>query len=321
MNMEDLRQIIDNLSTFSLNQEDNYVSTNKNLQNSPSFPSLIQKQVKVSNDFEIIADSLKGLMEKVPQMGQIILQETENIIFNMKKANELMEARNRKESLKAQRFIINSANILAIYLEELKKQLEKQKQGGGGGKSKKGKPDEEMSSLKKQQQKLKESLEKLLEEMKKNGGKSEGENGEKVNEQIVKTLAEQEIFNKMLQEMQNQKGISPETDKKLKEIKNLSDQNIEDLINKKIAPELQNRTQKILTRLLESEKAEQEREQEKKRESKEGIKKDIDVPEELKESLKKEKQYKETLQKSNLNLKNYYKNISNDYFRIINNLN
>jgi hypothetical protein len=315
LNLGDLRQIIDNLSTFSFDEEENYNNTNKTLQSNPSFPALIKKQSEISDDFSIIADSLNSLMTKVPQMDQLLVKEMESINFNLKKGNELMEQRNRREAMKFQRYILNSSNTLALYLEELKNQMEKQKQGSGSGKSKKGKQDEAMQNLKQQQKKLKEELEKLLEQMKNGSGKP---NDDKMSEQIVKTLAEQEIFNKMLQEMQNQKGISPESDKKLKEIKQLSDQNIQELINKKISPELINRNQKILTRLLESEKAEKEREQENKRESKEGVKKDMDVPEELKESLKNENKYRETLQKSNLNLKNYYKNISNDYFRIIN---
>jgi flagellar biosynthesis GTPase FlhF len=315
LNIADLRQIIDNVSTFSLNQEENFVNTNKQLQNSPKFPNLIERQVKISDDFKIIEDSIRSLMEKVPQMSEIMVKEIQSILFNLEKSNQLMELRNRREALKFQRYILNSSNTLALYLAELKDQMEKQQQGSGSGKSKKGKQEESMENLKQQQKQLKKELEKLLEQMRSNSGKP---NDNAMNDQIVKTLAEQEIFNKMIQEMQNQKGINPETDKQLKEIKKLSDQNVEDLINKKITPELLNRNQKILTRLLESDRAEKEREQENKRESKEGEKKDMNVPEELKELLKNEKKYRETLQKSDLNLKNYYKNISNDYFRIIN---
>jgi hypothetical protein len=275
------------------------------------------EQVKLSDDFEVIDDSLRTLMTRAPQLGDLILKELESVDFNMNKANKLMEQRNRRESLKLQRFILNSSNTLSLLLGELKDQLENQMQGGGEGKSKKkGKPQQAMQELKNQQQKLKEQLEKLLEEMKKNG---DNQNGEGLNDQIVKTLAEQEIFNKMLSDFQNQKGINPETDKKLKEIKRLSDQNIEDLINKKISSELFNRNQKILTRLLESDKSDQEREQEKKRESKEGNKKEFIIPEELRESLKKEKDFRETLQKSNLIMKMYFKNLSNEYFRNISN--
>jgi len=317
MDIGDLRQIIDNLSIFSFNQEDIFSTTSKNMQNSPEFVNLISKQAKLEDDFKLIDDSIQALMSKVPQLGDLMLKETQSLGINLKKTNKLMEQRNRKESLKLQRFILNSANTLSLILSELKDQLENQMQSSGSGKpQKKNKPQQAMQDLKLQQQKLKQELEKLLNEMKKNDGKI---NSDGINEQIVKTLAEQEIFNKMLNDFQNQKGINPETDKKLKEIKNLSDQNIEDLINKKISPELFNRNQKILTRLLDSEKSEQEREQEKKRESKEGVKKEFIIPEDLRKSLEKEKSLKETLKKSNLNMKNYYNNLSNEYFRNLSN--
>jgi hypothetical protein len=212
---------------------------------------------------------------------------------------------------------MNSTNVLALLLDELMKQMENQKSGSSGGKGKKKSGDpQQMEGLKKQQEKLKGQLQQLLDEMKKNGGKP---NGSELNQEIVKSLAEQEIFNKMLQDIQNGKEINPDTDKKLKEIKQLSEKNVEDLINKNITPELFNRNQKILTRLLEAEKAEKEREQENKRESKEGKKEDIIIPEELKDILNKDQKFRESLQKSNLNLKKYYQNINDEYFRNINN--
>ena len=315
MNMDDLRQLIDNISTFSFNQEEVLNLLNRNLANSPSFPDIISKQNKVKNDFNLISDSLNSLSSRVPLMSQMITKESANIIFNLEQATSDIEDRRRREGLNMQRLIMNSSNTLALMLEELMKQMENQQSGSSGNDKKDGKP-QMMQSLKKQQEKLKEQLQELLEEMKKNEGKP-GSSG--MNEQIVKTLAEQEIFNKMLQDLQRGKGISPETDKKLKEIKQLSDKNIDDLINKNITPELFNRNQKILTRLLEAEKSDNEREQEKKRESKEGKKDDLIIPEELKEMLNKDKKYKESLKKNNLNLKNYYQNLSDEYFRIINN--
>lgn len=314
MNLDDLRQIIDNVVIFSHSQEEVYTKTNRNLQTSPSFPSIIVTQAKIGNDFLLIEDSLTSLMSRIPQLNQVLFKEVEGIKYNISKINGLMEQRNRREALKFQRYVINSANTVSLILEELMKQLENQMQGGGGGKQTKGKPDQAMQDLKKQQQKLKEELEKLLNQMKNNEG---GKNGKEMSDQIVKTLAEQEIFNQMLKQLQNTPGISPEPDKKLKEIQRLSDQNIDDLINKSISPELLNRNQKILTRLLESEKAEKEREIDEKRESKEGIKGDFVIPEELKESFIKDRKLKESLKKGNLNMKNYYKNLSNDYFRNI----
>jgi len=314
MNMQDLRQLIDNLSTFSFNQEDNYNLLSKNFSNSPQFPDIVSKQDKIRKDYELIRDSLSSLAKMIPQMSQLITKESESVQFDLEKTSKEIEGRHRRTSLRLQRLIMNSTNTLALYLDELMQQMQNQMQNSGSGKGQ-PMPQQAMQNLKKQQQELKQELEKLLEQMKKEGGKKPG--GE-MSKQIVKTLAEQEIFNKMLKDLQNGKSISPEGEQKLKEIKKLSDKNIDDLINKNITPELFRRNERIKTRLLEAEKSEREREQEKKRESKEGKKKDLIVPDELKESLKKNQNYKESLQKNNLNMKKYYENLSNEYFRIIN---
>ncbi len=315
MNMQDLRQLIDNLTTFSFNQEDNYEKLNKNFTNSPQFTNIISHQDKIKKDYSLIKDSLSTLSKRIPQMGQMIAKESEALQFDLEKANTEIEERHRRTALTLQRQIINSANTLTLYLDELMQQMENQMQNSGSGKGQ-PMPQQAMQNLKKQQENLKQELEKLLEQMKqqKPGEKPGGE----MNKQIVKSLAEQEIFNKMLDDLQRGKGLNPEGEQKLKEIKKLSEKNIEDLINKNITPELFKRNERIKTRLLEAEKSEREREQEKKRESKEGNKKDIVVPEELKESLKKNNSYKETLQKNNLNMKKYYENLSKEYFRIIN---
>jgi hypothetical protein len=315
MSLENLRQIIDNVSIYSADQEEIYVTTNKILQNNPAFSAILLTQFKLNNDFKIIEDSIQQLLQKVPQLHQPITKELESIKSNSKRLYQMLEQRIRNEALKLQRFNINSANLLALYLAELKNQLDQQQKGSGKGKSSKKGKEQQMQDLKQQQQKLKKELEKLLEQMKdQSGNQKPGEQSE----QIVKSLAEQEILNKMLQQLMNEKGISPESDQKLKEIKRLSDQNINDLINKQITPELLNRNQKILSRLLESEKSEREREQDNKRESNEGINKERQIPEELKQSIKNSEKFKDLLKKSDLNLRNYYKNLSNEYFRLIN---
>ncbi len=314
MNMQDLRQLIDNLTTFSFNQEDNYNNLTKNFTNSPQFPAIVTMQDKIKKDYALIEDSLTSLSKRIPQMGQMITKESDALKYDLEKTNKEIEERHRRNVLRLQRQILNSANTLALYLDELMEQMENQMQNSGSGKGQ-PMPQQAMQNLKKQQESLKKELEQLLEQMKQQGGKKPG--GE-MNKQIVKTLAEQEIFNKMLQDLQNGKNISPEVERKLREIKKLSENNIEDLINKNITPQLIHRNERIKTRLLEAEKSEREREKEKKRESKRGVKKDQEVPEELKEYLKKNKNYKESLRKNSLNMKKYYEKLSKDYFRIIN---
>ncbi|MCF6239777.1 MAG: hypothetical protein L3J74_00345 [Bacteroidales bacterium] len=313
MNMEDLRQIIENLNQFSFAQEDIYRKLQPTYATDPLYNQLITEQNKLHNDFGIIKDSLNSLASRIIQMNQLINKELKNIDYSMQTALKEFEQLHRRAVMRQQRSIMNSTNILALYLDELSDQLQKQMSQSGSGKGKKPIPKNAMQQLKQQQQNLKQQLEQLLDELKKSGGKKTG----KVDEQIVKTLAEQEIFNKMLNDLQNSEGISPEGMKQLKQIKQISDKNINDLINKNISQELIRRNQQIKTRLLKAENAERKREKDKKRESKEGKKIQRDFPDEIQQFLKQKSKYNETLQKYNLNLNLYYKNLSKEYYQRI----
>jgi ABC-type transporter Mla subunit MlaD len=313
MNMEDLRQIIENLNEFSFAQEDIYLKLQPTYATDPLYNELMKSQNKLENDFLIIKDSLNSLSTRVVQMSKLINKELKNINYAMQTALSEFEQLHRRAVMRQQRSIMNSTNILALYLDELSDQLQQQMSQSASGKGQKPMPKNSMQQLKQQQKNLKQQLEQLLEELKKSGGKTNG----KVNEQIVKTLAEQEIFNKMLKDLQNSKGISPEGMKQLKEIKKMSDKNVNDLINKNITQELLRRNEQIKTRLLEAENAERKREQDKKRESKEGKNERREFPKEIEQFLKQKSEYKETLQKFNLDLNLYYKNLSKEYYQRI----
>ncbi|RLD84829.1 MAG: hypothetical protein DRJ10_00120 [Bacteroidetes bacterium] len=311
MNLQDLRQITENLNLFSFNQEDIYNDLRITYSNDPKFVQLIKQQNNLNLDFEMIKDSLNSLASRIPQMNRMISKEVKDMEFSLGKTLFEFEARHRRASIRYQRNVINSSNILALYLEELNEQIQNQMSQGSSGKGKK-QPGNAMKKLKQQQENLKQQLEQLLEQLKSCDGKN---TGNQINEGVVKSLAEQEILNKMLNDLQQSDGLSPETIRKLKEIKNLSDKNIDDLINKNITTNLLKRNENIKTRLLEAEKSEREREKEKIRKSKEGRKAERELPAEIDSFLKKNNTYKETLQKNNLNFKNYYKNLSKKYYQ------
>lgn len=312
MNLQDLRQIIENLNKFSFTQEDVYNKLRKTYSIDPKFVELIKQQNKLNSDFELLKDSLNALAGRIPHMNRLISKEVKDLVYNLGKTIYEFEARHRRAAIRYQRNVINSSNILALYLEELSEQIQMSQSSSGNGQ--KNMPNNAIQKLKKQQENLKQQLEQLLEELKRNGGKK---SGNQINKNVVKSLAEQEIFNKMLNDLQNSKGLTPETMQKLKEIERLSEKNIEDLINKNITPDLLKRNENIKTRLLEAEKSEREREKEKIRESNEGKNVERKFPKEIEDFLKRNNKYKETLQKNNLNLKKYYQNLSKEYYQRI----
>ena len=314
MSLQDLRQIIENLNTFSFAQENVYNVLRYIFTNDPKYSELINTQNKLNDDFELIRDSLNVLATRIPQMNKLISSEVKDLNFKLDKTLSEFELRHKRAALRYQREVMNSTNKLALYLEELNDQLQKQQSQSSSGKGEPKKPNNSMKQLNRQQQSLKKQLEQLLEQLKKNGGKKSGEG---VSKEIVKSLAAQEILNKMLKEMQNSEGISPETMKQLKEIKRLSDKNIDDLINRNITSNLLKRNERIKTRLLEAEKSEREREKEKIRESNEGEDVIRKFPIEIEEYLKRNSQYRETLKKNSVNFRKYYQDLNKEYYQRI----
>jgi len=98
----------------------------------------------------------------------------------------------------------------------------------------------------------------------------------------------------------------------------MMEENETDIVNKRITQETINRQKQILTRLLESEKAEREREWDEKRESKEGKEKEKGNPELFFEYNKEKEQEVDLIKTTPPNLSIFYKKKVTQYFQNIN---
>ncbi len=182
-----------------------------------------------------------------------------------------------------QQFIMTSVNNLALMLSEILDQMKKQQmQKSGKGSCNKPKPGagNGIKSMRQMQEALQKQMEQMQKQMEKQGKKKGGKGkngqqkpgGEKMSEEFAKMAAQQEAIRKQLQEYRDKmarQGRGKEAgnlDKIAKEM----EQNETDLVNRIINQESLIRQKNILSRLLDSEKAEREREQKEERESNEG---------------------------------------------------
>ena len=90
-----------------------------------------------------------------------------------------------------------------------------------------------------------------------------------------------------------------------------------DLVNKRLPNDINKRQQDILTRLLESEKAEREREYDNERKSEQPKNVDVKIPPAMEEYLKKRKGQVDMFKTLSPSLKPYYKNLVEDYFKAL----
>ena len=88
-----------------------------------------------------------------------------------------------------------------------------------------------------------------------------------------------------------------------------------ELVNKTLTNQTVKRQDEILTRLLESEKAERERKEDEERKANVAKEQQNEMPPSLKEYIKKRQAEIEQYQKVSPNLKPYYKNLVEEYFK------
>jgi len=325
--IEDIRQILSNLTDFSFSQEKNYSETQEAYSNSPKFNELKIRQLQLKSDFKVIEDSLYELARRNPQINQPVSTEISEIKKNLDKSLENLEKRSKNNASVQQRNVMTSANNLSLLLNEILAQMQAQSSGSGGGDCKKpgGKGKPSMSDMKGQQQKMQEQLEQMIQDMK--NGKQDGKNGENGNQkngksqsqQLAEQLAQQEMFEKMMQDMMNGNTYKPETVKELNEIKKLNEEIKNDILNNNITPETLIRQKEIMTRLLEAEESEEERKFEDKRESNEAKNIAKKNPKEIQDKFNNKNSYSENMNRNSLKLQNFYKQHYDSYLQLLNN--
>ncbi len=349
-----LRQILENLVNLSFAQEELIKELPKTRIDNPQYPAIPKQQNKLKEDSKIIEDSLLALSKRAPNISAMINREISAINMNMEKTVKSLAERNPAESSMRMQSSMTSVNNLALLLNESLEQMQKQmkaqksskgeksgkckKPGSGSGKSdgnKKGVPNMRklQEQLNKQLQDMKDALEKGQKPGNKPGDKPGNKPGEKPgqkpgsggmglngnhgmmpgsSEQFAKMAAQQEALRRQMQQLMDKlknKGKNPGGD-----IMNMMEETEKDLVNKRLDNETMNRQQQILTRLLESEKAELEREQDEQRKSNEAKNENLSNPAQFLEYKRFKEKEMELLYTVPPSLAPYYKEKVNNYF-------
>lgn len=321
--IEALRQILENLVDISFGQEDLMNRLNTIGINNPKYVQAIQDQKNLKDDLRMVEDSLMALSKRQSAIEPFVMREINTIDKNMEEAIEALNNRTVPVARAKQQYIMTSVNNLALMLAESMKEMQSNMQSGGAGKSKSQcsnpKPGSGKSGKLKSLRQLQEQLNKQLGEMKnglENSGNKQGQQrNSKMSEQLARMAAQQEALRKQLQEMgeeMQQQGSG--VDKNIKQMLQQMEQTETDLVNKRITRETLLRQQDIVTRLLESEKAEMQRELDEKRESREGQDKFYGNPAAFFEYNKLKAKESEMIKVVPPALKPFYKKKANAYF-------
>jgi hypothetical protein len=321
--MEDLRALLENIIQLSFDQEAIMEELKQVERDDPKYVLLGQRQKKLEDDSQMVEDSLFALSKRIAQLESTVNEEIGAINKNISKAIEDIGERMTSNATTRQQYVMTSYNNLALLLDESLQQMQMamanempgqgncEKPGGKGSKPSEGK----MSKMQEEMGKKLEQMKKALEQNKMPGGKKPGQGGQGMSKEIAQMAAEQAAIRreieKMAQELNEQgKGEG----KGLEDLAKQMEENEKDLVNQEITQETLRRQEDILTRLLESEKAEREREYDNKRESNAAGEYERSNPEKYLEYNRKKAREVELLRTMPPDLKPYYKDRVNDYF-------
>ena len=273
VNAKELREVLENLLTSSFDQEKIMQEVKSISTSDPGYILQTQKQKDIQINLKMIEDSLYSLSKKVPQIESVVNKEIQTINLNVSKAIESLGERRTAEANRNQQFAMTSINNLALMLNEALEQLQQSQQNSKPGG--KGKKKQSLSQLSKMQETLNKNMQKARDEMQKQGQQGPGQQANRngtMSQKLANMAREQQMIRQAMQEinrLENKDGKAGlgNLDKLVKGM----EQTETDLVNKRIKQETLTRQQEILSKLLEADKAEQEREEDQKRESKEGV--------------------------------------------------
>jgi hypothetical protein len=311
--MAALRQLLENLVTLSFDQEKlvkDFVPTEIN---TPRYVDLTQQQFKLKNDFQLIEDTLHALSKRVAQIQSFVTEKVTEIKINMKTAIDDLEERRKPQAADHQQRVMKNVNDLALMLNETMESMQQQMSGmmqgnqmcKNPGNKPGGKPKDKISEGQKQ---LNEQMKKMKE------GLEKGKGGSKEFAQMAaKQAALREALRKKQKELQERGKGDPQLQQILDEMNKVETE----LVNKKMTNEMMKRQQEILTRLLEHEKAEQERDWDNKRKSETAQQMERKLPPSLEEYIKKREAEIDQFKTVSPALKPYFKNLVEEYHKTL----
>ena len=290
-NIDDLRDILDNLVTLSFDQEKLMKDFRVVDQSDPRFVQLGQTQRKLRDDAQIIQDSLYALAKREPRIQSFVTREVGEMNGRMDESLTHIRQRDVPRATATEQQAMTSVNNLALMLSDALSQMQQdlqQMQGkgqgppqpGSGKGKKKGKGSSPgPGSLGKMQQQLNDQIQQL---------QQSGKTGRALSQELARLAGQQQMLRQAMQQMdRGQPGGQPggkegqggKDDKNgpnkdgqggggnAAEMKKLMEQTETDLVNKRLTEETIRRQRQILTRLLEAEKSARERDQDTKREA------------------------------------------------------
>jgi hypothetical protein len=264
-----LRQILDNLITYSFDQE-NLLLEFRTIHNKQfEFPNKLKEQYVLKEHFSHIDDSLFALSLRVPKISDVIMKELTEVHFNIDKALKRFADQKIYLGVSNQQYALTSANNLANLLGDILKtmqdQLQQQGQPGAGQCDKPGGSGSEfqLSDIIKKQESL---IKKMSEGKPDQSGESKGEgtpkpsssdgqqnrngNGSSLSEEesgkLFEIYKQQQELKEQLKALIKNSGLSSDSNNLIKKIEAIENQLLEQGFDDSILKQMNNLKHELL---------------------------------------------------------------------------
>ena len=280
----------------------------------PSLRDKIALQKELSANFSMVEDSLRAMALRQLTIRNFVFDELATIDQQTEQALKNMNDLHFSTAVGYQHRALQSMNNLSLMLAESLNEMEMSMQMSGSGSSckRKSQPQQQGKSMQ-QMQELQKQLGQQLEQLQKQ--MQQPDSNPSMSEEFARMAAEQEMIRQQMQQMLDEMKRNGQVgDDGLNQIIKDMERLEEDLVNKRVNRRTIERNQQILSRMLESEKAQQKREQEEKRKSNEykGSRFDRAVDELFyRQQLKKNQEF---LQESPVRYQPYFQSKINEYY-------
>ena len=129
---EMLRQILDNLITFSFQQEELFdkVSSSALVENETSL--IVKEQQNLKELFGHVDDSLFALSLRQPDLSEFVNDEISEVYYNIEKALDNITENQVFQGASYQQYVLNASNSLADYLAKLLDNMQQSMMSGNG---------------------------------------------------------------------------------------------------------------------------------------------------------------------------------------------
>lgn len=329
VNIESMRQILDNLMIFSFEQEDLLLKFRQMRPNNPEYPGELRKQQVLKEHFQHIDDSLFALAVNNPMINEKITAKLTDIEFDINKSLDRLAQNEVPQGTASQQYVMTGTNDLALMLSDVLSNMQQMANpsmspGGNGS-------GNQLQDIIMSQEELNKRMKEGMQEgegEKEGEGDNEGEEGkskqneegkpgkdgeqqgEEMSGKLFEIFKQQQLLKQQLINKLGELGEDPKRSNLIREMEQVE----RDILEKGFNEETLQRMNRISHRMMELENAALEQEEDQKRSA---ITNTQEFDNKAEDQILKAKEYfksTEILNRQSLPLRQNYKAKVKEYF-------